>query len=156
MKKIALWSLAVLMVLSSCNPLKSLDVRNIAISEFRMESSTKASIILKVKVENDAQHTITLSSMEGSLKKDMDLFATAVLKEEVVVPPMGQSDVMIPVDITLCDPMSLLSLGLNVKKWNLDEFFVNGKIVVLKNGRAKKTYKLKNKSLKSLVSYLEK
>lgn len=144
----------VLTTLSSCSPFKKLELGDISMSEFRMESSTKASIVFKLEVDNKASYPITCTTLEATMKKDMDLFANAFLKQDVEIPPMTKGSVYLPIEISLCDPMSLLSMGLNVKKWDMEEFLVNGKMVLLKNHKAKKTYKIKNKTLKSIVDNL--
>lgn len=156
MKRIVFIFAISLAIFSSCSPLKHLYIENIGVSEFRMESSTKADITFNVSVQSDVQYPISLSFMEASIKKDMDLFATIDLVSEVTVPQLADGVVKVPVEITLCDPMSLLSMGLNVKKWDINEFVVSGKVVLKGKNGAKTTYKIKEKPMSTLLNHIVK
>lgn len=154
MRRLTLISLLCLAILSSCSPVKQLNIEKISLSEVRMESSTKANIVFNLSVENGAQYPVDLTFMEATIKKDMDLFATIALKDTVSVPALSENEVKVPVEVTLCDPMSLLSMGLNIKKWDINEFTVSGKMTLA--GKGKKTHKMKDTPLSTLLKRLEK
>lgn len=121
-----------------------------------MESSTKANIVFDFKVSNMAQYPVDLVFMEATIKKDMDLFATIDLKDTASVKALSSENVKIPVGVTLCDPMSLLSMGLNVKNWDINEFVVTGKVTLVGNKGSKHTHKIKEMPLSTLLKHLEK
>ncbi len=156
MRRLTVIFILCLAFLASCSPLKHLNIEKIGLAEFRMESSTKANAVFNVTVGNTAQYPVHLTFMEATIKKDMELFATIVLKDAAVVSPFSKENVKVPVEITLCDPMSLLSMGLNVRKWNINDFMVNGKIMLTGRNGAKSSRKIKDMPLSTLVKHLEK
>lgn len=121
-----------------------------------MESSTKANIVFDFTVSNMAQYPIDLVFMDATIKKDMDLFANINLKDTVSVKALATESVKIPIEITLCDPMSLLSMGLNVKNWDINEFIVTGKVTLAGNKGSKYSHKIKEMPLSTLLKHLEK
>jgi hypothetical protein len=156
MRRITFIFLMCVVLLGSCSPVKHLAIEKIVVSEFRMESSTKANVTFDFLVGNGASYPVSLVFTEATVTKDMDLFATIALKDTVSVAPVSRGHVKVPVEITLCDPMSLLSMGLNIKNWDIDEFVVNGKMVLCGKGKSKTVYKIKEKPLGVLLKKLEK
>jgi hypothetical protein len=156
MRRLTVIFILCLAFLSSCSPAKHLNIEKIGLAEFRMESSTKANAVFNVTVENTAQYPVQLIFMDATIKKDMELFATISLKDTAVVASFSKETVKVPFEITLCDPMSLLSMGLNVRNWNIDDFMVNGKVTLAGNKGAKSSRKIKDMPLGTLVKHLEK
>lgn len=121
-----------------------------------MESSTEANVTFDFLVNNMAQYPISLTFMEATIKKDMDLFAFIALEDTATVSPLAKESVKVPIDITLCDPMSLLSMGLNINKWDINAFTISGKISLAGKNGSKYTHKIKEMPLGTLLKRLEK
>ena len=156
MRRLTLIFIVCLAVLSGCSPAKQLYIDKISLSGFRMESSTEANVTFDFLVNNMAQYPISLTFMEATIKKDLDLFATVLLKDEVSVQPATKESVKVPVEVTLCDPMSLLSMGLNINKWDINAFTISGKISLAGKNGSKYTHKIKEMPLGTLLKRLEK
>ena len=156
MRRIVYIFIICLGLFASCSPVKQLNVEKVTLSEFRMESSTKATIVFNFSVENYAQYPVALVSTEKKKKKDLDLFATVLLKDEVSVQPATKESVKVPVEVTLCDPMSLLSMGLNMRNWDINDFVVTGKIVLRGKNGTKVTHKIKDMPMGTLLNRIEK
>ncbi|MBR5610869.1 MAG: hypothetical protein IKW65_05050 [Bacteroidales bacterium] len=156
MRRLTLIFIICLAVLSSCSPAKQLSIDKISLSGFRMESSTEANVTFDFLVNNMAQYPISLTFMEATIKKDMDLFAFIALEDTATVSPLAKESVKVPIDITLCDPMSLLSMGLNINKWDINAFTISGKISLAGKNGSKYTHKIKEMPLGTLLKRLEK
>lgn len=154
MRRILLFFILCVTLVSGCSPARHIEIGKIGISEFRMESSTRANVILNIALENKAEYPISLTYLEATIKKDMDLFATVALTDTVDVQPSVRGDVKVPVEISLCDPIALLSMGLNMRSWDIDDFIVYGKISL--RGKGKSTHKFKDIPLRTLLNRLEK
>lgn len=152
MKRVVIVLALCLAFVTSCSPVKQLNIEKIGLSEFRMESSTKANIVFDFSLENMASFPIELVLVDATIKKDVDLFATVELKSAVLVPAQTKDVVKVPVEVNLCDPMSLLSMGLNVRNWDINEFIVSGKIVLKGKNGAKATHKIKEMPLSTLLN----
>lgn len=149
-----MFSILCVAFITSCSPARHIEIQKVGISEFRMESSTKANVLLNIALENKADYPISLTYLEATIKKDMDLFATVELKDTAYASPLSRENVKVPVEISLCDPIALLSMGLNIRSWDIDDFIVYGKISL--QGKGKSTHKFKDIPLRTLLNRLEK
>lgn len=156
MKRVVTVLALCLAFVTSCSPVKQLNIEKIGLSEFRMESSSKANIVFSFSLENMASFPIELSDVDVTIKKDVDLFATVLLKSPVTVPALSKETVKVPVEVNLCDPMSLLSMGLDIRNWDINEFMVSGKIVLKGKNGSKATHKIKDMPLSSLLNRIKK
>ena len=105
-------------------------------------------------MQNPSGRTITVQSADGILKKRGVNFAYATLLSADVVTPKMASINNIVFRIEINDPLSLLSMGLNVSRWDLDEFFLDGIFTLKVSGAGRKTLKYKNVPLKNIVNAL--
>ena len=154
MRRLTLISLLCLAILSSCSPVKQLNIEKISLSEVRMESSTKASLTFEMDVYNNSQSAIFLTGATGTLRRDMDLFATVELADTVMAQPMETKKLRATVNVALCDPMSLLSMGLNIRNWDINSFTISGKMTLEKEKGGKRSHKIKDMPLKKLLNML--
>lgn len=151
MKRLTLLFLFALMVISGCTNYKSVNVESVNLSGFRMENSTKATISFNLKVDNPLHTSITLESFDGILRKDYERFATFSLDEPTTIAPDTEAVVAVTMVVSLCDPMSLLSMGLNIKSWKADAFTVDGKIVLKNGSGVKRAMKVKDIQLNKMI-----
>lgn len=156
MKRLTLVFLILLTALSGCTNYKSVNIEGVYLAGFRMENSTKATISFNIKIDNPLHTSIILESFDGVLRKDFERFAIFTLEEPATIGPMSNDTVKATMEVTLCDPMSLLSMGLNIKSWKADNFTVDGK-AVLKNGSGgKRTIKMKDVPLNKVMTAVKK
>lgn len=144
--------LLLLTALVSCTHYNQIKVESIDLANFRMESSTKAYISFNVKVDNPTDKNIMLVGMDGVLKKDMERFAVVSLVDTVSVPAASVNVVKVESEVSLCDPLSLLSMGLNIKSWSVDSFTASGELVLKPVNGCKRTLKLKDTKVESIIN----
>ena len=154
MKKVLFILIIISAFATSCSPVKKLNIDNVRLAEFRMESSTKASLTFEMDVYNNSQSAIFLTGATGTLRRDMDLFATVELADTVMAQPMETKKLRATVNVALCDPMSLLSMGLNIRNWDINSFTISGKMTLEKEKGGKRSHKIKDMPLKKLLNML--
>ena len=66
-----------------------------------------------------------------------------------------QSTVSLPVRASVLDPVGIISAGLDFRSWRLEDFVVDGSIVLSLDGKMKKTVRLREVPLKDIVNALK-
>ncbi|HCT94209.1 MAG: hypothetical protein A2X19_08860 [Bacteroidetes bacterium GWE2_39_28] len=154
MNRLFAFALVTILFTTSCSKLKEVDVRDMKVKRFELINTTTANIHIEYLIENPSGRTITVQSADGILKKRGVNFAYATLLSADVVTPKMASINNIVFRIEINDPLSLLSMGLNVSRWDLDEFFLDGIFTLKVSGAGRKTLKYKNVPLKNIVNAL--
>lgn len=154
MKRISILFLLVLL-LGSCSYYNKIDIGNLKVSALKLESTTNAKLSLKVNVANGSNRTITVIAIDGLLYKDNTKFATIRLVEPASIAPTIHDVVTLNTQVSLIDPIALLSTGLNLSKYNPEDFLVDGMIVVKPNIGIKKKIKIKGMPITELVKNMK-
>jgi LEA14-like dessication related protein len=152
MKYLSILFLSFMMILGGCCHFQKVNVESVNLSSFRMESSSKALVSFDIKVNNPTNNAISIVFLDGVLRKDMDRFATVSLVDTATVSAGSIETVNVTTEVTLCDPMSLLSMGLNIKSWKSESFTISGKITLKCENGAKKNLKLKDTKLNKVIN----
>jgi hypothetical protein len=146
--------LVIMLSAFGCSKLKEVDVRDMKVKRFELINTSSANIEIEYLVENPSGRTITVESVNGVLKKSGVNFAYATMVSADTVPPRMASINGIMFKIEINDPLSLLAMGMNVSRWNLDDFRLDGVFVLRVSGAGRKTLKYKDVPLKSIVNAL--
>lgn len=155
MKRLTLLFILAILAFCGCTNYKSVNIESVNLSSFRMENSTKATVSFKITVDNPLHTSVSVASLDGVLRKNYERFATFSLDTVATVGPMTRAEEMVTINVSLCDPMSLLSMGLNIRSWKAESFTVEGK-AVLKNGEGgKRAYKIKDIPLNKLIKIIK-
>lgn len=153
MKHLSILLLSFILILGGCSRYQKIEIQSVNISSFRMESSSKALVSFDVEVSNHSNTPISLVLLDGVIRKDMNRFATVSLVDTVTVNASSTEKVKVTTQVILCDPMSLLSMGLNIKSWRMeDSFTVSGKIALKPEKGAKRTFKMKDTKLSKVIN----
>lgn len=154
MRRIVLFITAVLL-LAGCSQYRRISVNDVAVGSFRFNGTSSASIVLTARVDNPTGHTVSLEEVDAVLLREGKSFVNLTLEGPVSAAPASESKVSIPVLASVLDPVAIITAGLNLKSWDMQDFTVDGRIVVSSDGRAKKTLKLNNVPLQDIVGSLK-
>lgn len=151
MKRFTVLLLFSLILFSSCNYYKDVEVNGVKLISFKLESTSKATVGFEVEVDNPLNTTVFLTTFEGSLFKKERIFADFHISDIPSVAPRFKGGVPATVFITIDDPLTLLSTGLNIKSWKADDFMITCKIALRSDNGKRKVYKFKNVPLNKVI-----
>lgn len=154
MRKYIVIIFALILVLSSCKGYREIEVGDVQLEKFKLESASKINLTIRVDIHNPTKAEFNLSNIEGVVYRDDIPFANLSLLENTIVPASFTGPVSVKCRIDLLDPMAVLVMGLNVKSWKLDEFTMKIKATV-KKGMIKKSIKLNNIPLNKLAKKIK-
>ena len=152
MKRTLPLAIIIALLTTACTNYKNIEVRSVKLNSFKLVSTSRASIELEYIIDNPTGAAIILSSGEGIItKKGLD-FAQLEVQKPDTLPPRTVKNGKLVVNAVLLDPMSLLSMGLNISSWKAEDFHVNTKMVFRTTSGYKKTLRHKNIPLKDLIN----
>ena len=147
-------ALVTILFTTSCSKPKEVDVRDMKVTKFELINTTTANIHIEYLIENPSGRTISVLSADGILKKRGVNFAYATLISADEITPKMASINGIVFRIEISDPLSLLAMGLNVSKWDLDEFLLDGVFTLKVSGARRRTLKYKDVPLENIINAL--
>lgn len=154
-KRIVPILLLLLTTVCGCNDYRQIKVKDVSLTSFRFKSTSSAEIALTATVDNQSKHTLFLESAEGTITKEGKNFADFALLENVMAPSCKQSEVGICIGVKVVDPLALIASGLDLKTWRKEEFAVDAKIVVKREGGGKRVLKLKKVPVELIMGYIK-
>jgi len=154
MKKSLSLAIIILLITGACTNFSNLDVRSVKLSKFTLVNTSKARIEFDYTINNPTSSTFILSSGEGVIaKKGLDFAQLEIMKGDTI-PPRTLKSGKVSIDAMLLDPISLLSMGLNIASWRVEDFHVSSKIVIKTSSGHKRTVRFKNVPLQNLINRL--
>lgn len=147
--------LLLLLTVCSCNDYRKIAVGDVSLRSFRLKSTSSAEIGLVADVDNQSRHTLLCESAEGTITKEGKKFADFTLLEMSKAPAGERSKVNLRLAVKVVDPLALIASGLDLKTWREEEFAVDAKIVIRKEGGGKRTIKLKNVPAAKIIGYIK-
>lgn len=144
----------VLLFLGSCSYYKSIEVESAKLTTFKIESTSSVRVTFSLKVINDAKTSISVADISGTLYKDGNPFADVSLIDIPTIEACSTGCVPLNVKAKLINPIALLSTGLNIGKWKIDDFTVTGKLILKSGTGIRKTFKVRKMPLKKFVGLL--
>ena len=154
MKKIGLIVLCAVISLSGCSGVGDIDIREVKLKNARMVNTTSADLEFECVVHNPTNRRIIIEDANGVLKKRDVVFARIHLVKADTVAANGLSSNTALLKVNIEDPLSLLSMGLNISSWDTSEFKADLRSTIRREGRAKHVFKRKNIPLESLLERL--
>lgn len=159
MKRFLLILVFCISVLFGCTPYKAISISDINISnidsiEYDNETVT-GTISVSLEVENPNKTPLEITSCEAVIYLKEKQYGYAINTNPVIITPTFEGKVIIPFSITINNPLSLLSLGIqNIGKIDTSDVIVDYDIKV-KNGNFTKKLSDKKVPLSSLITLLE-
>ncbi len=142
------------LVLSSCSKLGEVEVRELELKSFQLLSTTSANIEVEYVIHNPTSKKLMLDNVNGFLKKGDVNFAQVTLIEADTVAAKRVSINRLVFKLDIQDPLSLLSMGLNISKWHYSDFTVDARAVVKTSGGGRRIIKFKDMSMENLLKRL--
>ena len=155
MRRIVLLLAAAVLLLSGCTDYRQIRIDGVTPGSFRFNGTSSATIELKVQVDNPTARTISVESVDAVLLREGKEFVRFTLQEAVHAAPGTESDVLLPVNASVLDPVAIITAGLNFSSWNLDDYIVNGRMTMSADGKMRKTVKLREVPLKDIVNSIK-
>jgi len=154
MKKFLTVVLIVILAANGCTNYRNVDIKSVQLSSFKFVSTSKANIELSYIISNPTTSTIILFSGNGIItRKGVDFAQLEIVRPDTLLPKSVKNG-KIEINALLVDPLPLLSMGLNIEKWRVEDFKLSTKLV-FKNARGgKKILRYKDVPLKNLINRL--
>lgn len=138
-------------LLSGCHNYNKIEVGNITVSSIEFKNTTTMSIDLAAHVNNPVDKNLVIESFDAVLYNEGKAFASFTLVGNPIAEANKRTVVPIEIEARAIDHIAIISMGLNYKSWNIDAMTVTGKLVLKFEDGGKRTIKVKNKSLKSIM-----
>lgn len=123
----------------SCTEVKPPVLSDAAISSVRVKGLTSAEVELTMTVENPNRKSISVESLEGTLRRgDADIAGFSLADTSLEVPAASVSTVVARLSLSLTDPMAALAAIPALQRMELDGFLLDARAVVSYGGLKKK------------------
>lgn len=156
MKKIIPFLVLALMVVASCADYKKLEVEDVTLASFKLKNTSTAEIVLAAEVNNPSKKNIFVESADGVIVKEGKDFAFFELVGKPKVQAASKEKVHLFINVKIADPLALIATGLDMSSWREDEFMLNAKIVMRREGASKAKFNLKNIPVSRIIDTLNK
>jgi hypothetical protein len=151
MKRLLVFPILVLLLFTSCTNFRNIEIKSVKLNEVKLLSTSRAMVDVEFTINNTANVGLVLQSSDGFLTKNGLNFAQITLIEAGTIAASTQSTNRARFQIELLDPMSLFSMGLNIKSWKMSDFEINARGVIRTSKGGRKAFKLKNMPLENLT-----
>ena len=143
-------------MLAGCTDYRQIKVGGIGLAGFDFTGTSSAVLKVKAEVDNPTGKPLMLESVDAVLVKDGRDFAMFTLSEPVTSESYSDSVIVVPVKVSVVDPIAIIASGLDFSSWDLDELTVNGKMVFRYGKSVKKTLSLHKKPVRDLIEIIAK
>jgi len=154
MKKIWIAILLATLLLSGCSGVSEIDIREVNLVNAKFVNTSSVDLEFECIVHNPTNRRIIVEDANGVLKKSDVVFARVHMVKADTIASNGLSSNKILLKVSVEDPLSLLSMGMNFRSWDMSEFKGDIRSTVRREGRAKHVFKRKNIPLDSLLERL--
>ena len=154
MKRLLFLTLFPIVLLANCTNFSEVDIKNIKLHEFNLVNTSRADVSFEYLVDNHTNSTLIVTSAEGFITKNGVNFAQLGLTKSDTITSRSVTSNLVAIKVDLLDPISLLSMGLNISSWRAQDFNLDARITVKTSSGYKKIFKFKNVPLEHLVDRL--
>ena len=154
MKRLLFLTLLSIAFLSSCTNFNELDIKSVKLQKFTLVNTSRADVSFECLVDNPTNSSLIVTSAEGFITKKGVNFAQLALLRADTIAAKAVSSSFVVIQVNLLDPISLLSMGLNISSWKVDDFNIDARITIKTSSGYKKVLKFKDVPLDHLVSRL--
>lgn len=154
MKRLLFLTLFPIVLLASCTNFSEVDIKNIKLHEFNLVNTFRANVTFEYLIDNPTNSSLIITSADGFItKKGVNFAQLGLIKSDTIVSRSVTSN-LVAIEVDLLDPISLLSMGLNISSWRVQDFNLDARITVKTSSGYKKIFKFKNVPLEHLVDRL--
>ncbi|MCK9305242.1 MAG: hypothetical protein PHP30_05755 [Bacteroidales bacterium] len=144
----------VVILLQSCINLRSVDINSVSLNSFKLVNTSRADLVFEYTAENSTASSLVIASADGFIKKKGVNFAQMTLLQPDTIPAGSVKNGTLNVRFDLMDPISLLSMGLNIASWRAEDFNIDARIMLKSGERRKKVIRVKEIPLENLINKL--
>ena len=143
MRKNIIILLFVALCLGSCAKYQKVEINNISVADFSADlPKATISLTLNTELNNPNKRNIEITKAQGSIYKKGTHFADVNIADKYVI-TKGLNTIPFRINITVTDPIALLTLGFNYKNLQKSDFTINFEATI-KSGPLKKNFKFEN------------
>jgi len=154
MKRLLFLTLFPIVLFASCTNFSEVDIKNIKLHEFNLVNTFRANVTFEYLIDNPTNSSFIITSADGFItKKGVNFAQLGLIKSDTIASRSVTSN-LVAIKVDLLDPISLLSMGLNISSWRVQDFNLDARITVKTSSGYKKIFKFKNVPLEHLVDRL--
>ncbi len=154
MKKIIFLVIILSSLLTGCTQYRQLELGDITFRSLNFKNTTSIEITCDIEVKNPSKYVISVDKLDAALYKEDMIFAEFDLVDVPVIPAKSEEKVSVTLRATVSDPLALITTGLDFDNWNMEDFTIDGKIVLASDGKYKKVINLNHIPLDVVISYI--
>lgn len=124
------------------------------IKSVKLLSTSSANIELSCLIKNPSRRTFVIEDAEALLKRGGANFANATMIKADTIVPESQKLYTALFKVEITDPLSLLSMGLNMSRWDLSDFKIDARTIVKPSGMSRKILKFRDLPMEKLIEKL--
>ncbi len=154
MNRLLVSLLFVSLLFTSCTKLGQVQIKEVSVKSFKLINTSSADVEVQFVVDNPTNKELYLNSADGILKRSGVNFAMVSLGrcDTVAANSISVNNLVFRLDIL--DPLSLLSMGLNLSQWKYTDFKVDARAVIKPSIGRKRVVKIKDMPLETLSKRL--
>ncbi len=154
MKRLLFLTLLSALLFAGCGNFRDIDIKQVKLQKFNLVSTSRADVTFDYLIDNPTNASLIISAADGFITKKGVRFAQLGLMQSDTIAPRSLTYSSLVIKIDLLDPISLLSMGLNISSWREQDFNLDARITVKTSSGYKKTLRFKNTPLNHLVNRL--
>ncbi|MFA6335473.1 MAG: hypothetical protein WCX48_07950 [Bacteroidales bacterium] len=154
MKRLLFLTILSALLFTSCTNFSEVDIKNIKLNKFNLVNTSRADVTFEYLIDNPTNSSLIIASAEGFITKEGVNFAQLGLMKPDTIASRSVTSNLVAIKVDMLDPVSLLSMGLNLSSWRIEDFNLDAKITIKTSSGYKKVFKFKNVPLEHLVNRL--
>ncbi|EKD31487.1 MAG: hypothetical protein ACD_77C00322G0013 [uncultured bacterium] len=151
MKRLLVFPLLFVLLFSSCTNYRDIEIKSVKLYDVKLVSTSRAMVEVEYVIDNTANADIVLASADGFLTKDRVNFAQITLIKADTIAMVSETKNRALFQVEILDPISLFSMGLNIKNWKMSDFEINARGLIHNSKGGRKVIKFKNMPLENLI-----
>lgn len=151
MKRLLVFPLLFVLLFSSCTNYRDIEIKSVNLYDVKLLSTSRAMVEVEYVIDNTANVDIVLESAEGFLTKDRVNFAQITLIKADTIAMASETKNRAQFQVEILDPISLFSMGLNIKNWKMSDFEINARGLIRNSKGGRKVIKFKNMPLENII-----
>ncbi len=154
MNRLLVSLLFISLLFTSCSKLGQVEIKELNVKSFRLINTSSAHVEVEFIIHNPTNKELLLCNADGVLKRGEVNFALVSLQHCDTVAANRVSVNTLVFKLDLLDPISLLSMGLNLSQWKFSDFRVDARAFIKPLPGRKRVIKIKNIPLENLSKRL--
>lgn len=151
MKRLLVFPLLFVLLFSSCTNYRDIEIKSVSLYDVKLLSTSRAMVEVEYVIDNTANADIVLVSADGFLTKNRVNFAQITLIKADTIAMASETKNRALFQVEILDPISLFSMGLNIKNWKMSDLEINARGLIRNSKGGRKVLKFKNMPLENII-----